>query len=478
MNARAPLVLVVPCLLSSLAGCVREETTPRVEARGGLMRTLGFALTDDGDLSTPAGDLLASFDAPVVGVYDSLEQYGTAHVAFDDSARDVASATVINAIDGSDLAYAVLFDPDVPWRYVVVAAHAGDLIAGAELLLDNDSAAALVVDEETGSGYLTDGGTLHVTSADLHSGGRLVAELSGGLVEVSLDSWPQDLFPFTEDGSELATASASGSGSFEAVWSERGEAAGSASFSIDVAGFGAFAADQASALPLDEVSTAIVLASSADPSTVVVALADTADLIAGASLSFDGFSTGAWLLADDGSQVAFTEGTLAITAASLLEGGMVSGTLSISGEGYVLPAEDYPSEGEGEGEDCSGIDTLADDFAPVTAYLDGGFGPGELPDGYDRMLTLTDGGNGMFGLLLSASVDFAAPAPYAFSVVDYQGRAWPAAALGLATCSQMIEVEGGTLTASVSNGRLAGTLDYGVAGVTRSVTFDAELIAP
>lgn len=480
MYARAPLVLVVPCLLSSLAGCVRGETNPHIEARGGLMHTLGFALTDDGDLSTPAGDLTASFDAPVVGIDDPLEQYGTAHVAFDDSARDVASATVIDAIEGSDLAYAVLFDPDVPWRYVVVAAHAAALVDGAELALDNDSAAALVVDEETGSGYLTDGGTLHVTSASLASGGRLVAELSGGLVEVSLDAWPQNLFPFTEDGSELEMAAAAGSGTFTALWSERGEAMGGASFSIDVAGFGAFSADQASAMPLDDVSTAIVLASSVDPSTIVVALADTADLVAGASLAFDGFSTGAWLLAEDGSQVAFTEGSLTIDAAALIEGGTVAGSLTVSGEGYVLPPDQYPSEGEGEGEgeDCTGIDTLASDFLPTTAYVDGGFGPGELPDGYDRVLTLTDGSNAMFGLLLPASVDLAVAAPYAFAMVDYQGRAWPAAALGLATCSQMIDVDSGTLTAATVDGRLSGTLEYSVAGAPRSVPFDAELVGP
>ena len=123
MYARAPLVLVIPCLLSSLVGCVRAERDPRIDARGGLMHTLGFALTDDGDASTPAGDLQASFDAPVVGVNDALEQYGSAHVAFDDAARDVASATVIGAIEGSDITYALLFEPDLPWRYVVVAGH-------------------------------------------------------------------------------------------------------------------------------------------------------------------------------------------------------------------------------------------------------------------------------------------------------------------------------------------------------------------
>ncbi len=479
MSARAPLVLALPCLIAGLVGCTRPGGDARVDPRGGLLSTLGFALTDDGDASTPAGDLQASFDAPVVGVDDELAAYGSAHVAFDDSARDVASAGVINAIDGSDLTYAVLFDPDVPWRYVVVAAHAADLVEGAELPLDNDSAAALVVDEETGSGYLTDGGTLRVTSASLSSGGRLVAELTGGLVEVTLDEWPQGLFPFTDDGSELSTAPASGSGTFDAAWSERGEAAGAASFTIEVDGFGAFAADQASAMPMDDVSTAIVLASSADPSTIVVALADTADLVAGAELSFDGFSTGAWLLAEDGTQVALTEGTLAITAASLADGGAVTGSLTVSGEGYVLPPDEYPAEGEGEGEeDCTGIDTLASDFAPVTAYVDGGFGPGELPDGYDRVLTLTDGGDGMFGLLLAESVDLAFAAPYAFASVDYEGRAWPAAALGLATCSQMVEVERGTLTAASAGGRLTGALEYVAGGATRTVTFDAELVAP
>ena len=478
MLARAPLVLVVPCLLTCLAGCTPSARGERIHVKGDLLHTLGFALTDDGDVSTPAGDLTAVFDAPVVGIDDPLEQYGTAHVAFDDAERDVASAAVTGAVDGSDIVYALLFDPDLPWRYVVVAAHGSALVAGAVLPLDNDSAAALVVDEETGSGYLTDGGTFSVTSVSLASGGTLVGQVSGGLVEVSLDAWPQNLFPFTEDGSELQTVAAVGTGSFDAVWSERGEATGTVSFSIDVASYGTFVADQASAMPLDDTSTAIVLASSADPDHFVVALADTADLVAGATLSFDGFSTGAWLLAADGSQVAFTEGSLAITAASLVDGGTVSGTLTVSGEGYVLPADEWSGEGEGEGEgeDCTGIETLASAFVPATAYVDSGFSPGEMPAGYDRVVTFTDGGQGMMGLLVAADVDFAVAAPYTFGTVDYDGRPWPAAALGLATCSQMIEVESGTLNASIATGRMAGTLDYSVAGVSRSVSFDVALV--
>jgi hypothetical protein len=152
MLSRAPLALVVPCLaslfVSQLAGC-----TPALDARkskikpaGPLLHELGFALSDDGDPSTDAGTLTSTFDSPVVDVDGSLESYGTAHVAFDDAARDVASATVIGAIAGTDLSYALLFDPDVPWRYVVVAVHADALVADATLALDNESAAALVVD--------------------------------------------------------------------------------------------------------------------------------------------------------------------------------------------------------------------------------------------------------------------------------------------------------------------------------------------
>lgn len=479
MLLRAPLVVVIPLLLSGITGCrLPTGPEPRIDARGQLLHTLGFALTDDGDASTPAGDLNATFDAPVVGVDDDLSAYGTAHVAFDDAARDLASAVVTDAVAGTDITYALLFDPDVPWRYVVVAAHQAALVDGAVLPFDNEAAAALVVDEETGSGYLADSGALTVTSASIASGGRLIAELSGSLHEVSLEEWPQNLFPFTEDGSELATVTAAGSGSFDALWSERGEASGSASFTLEMAGLGSFTADQAFAMPLDDVSTAIVLASAADSENVVVALADTAALAAGATLSFDGFSTGAWFLAADGSQVAFTEGTLTITSAELVDGGHVVGTLTIAGDGYVLPADEWSGEGEGEGEDCTGIDTLASGFAPASVYLEGGFGPGELPDGYDRMLTFADDGAGLLGLLVATDVDFASATPYSFASVDYQGRPWPAAVLGIATCSQMIEIESGTLTASLAAGRMTGELQYVVDGQARTLAIDVEAITP
>lgn len=478
MLSRAPLALAP--LLLMVAACPRAPIPEgSIDAHGRLLHTLGFALTDDGDASTPAGTLSASFDAPVVDLDDELSEYGSAHVAFDDGERELASATVIGAVDGSDVTYALLFDADVPWRYVVVAAHSADLVDGAVLDLDNESAAALVVDEETGSGYLADSGTLTVASAALTSGGRFAASLSGTLHEVSLQEWPQDLFPFTEDGSELETVNASGSGSFDALWSERGEQAGTASFSVDIDGVGTFSADQAYAMPLDELSTAVVLASSADPENIVVALADTASLVTGATLAFDGFSTGAWYLAADGSQVAFTEGTLSISAASLVEGGLVSGTLSIDGEGYVLPADEWSGEGEGEGEeDCTGLESLAAGFAPTSVYLESGFGPGEMPEGYDRVLTFADDGVGMLGLLVAVEVDFSAAAPYAFGSVDYEGRAWPAAVLGLATCSQMVEVESGVLEAQVADGRMSGQLSYVAEGQSRSLTLDVAMIAP
>lgn len=476
MLSRAPLAIAP--LLFVTAACQRAPIPEgSIDAQGRLLHTLGFALTDDGDASTPAGSVNASFDAPVVDMDDALADYGSAHVAFDDGERELASATVIGAIEGSDVTYALLFDADVPWRYVVVAAHAAALVDGAVLTLDNESAAALVVDEETGSGYLADSGTLTVVSAALVSGGHLSASVSGTLHEVSLEEWPQNLFPFTEDGSELETVSATGSGAFEALWSERGEQAGTAAFTLDIAGIGAFSADQAYAMPLDELSTAVVLASSADPENIVVALADTASLMAGATLAFDGFSTGAWYLAADGSQVAFTEGTLSITAASLVEGGLVSGTLSIDGDGYVLPADEWTGEGEGEGEeDCTGIESLAASFSPSSVYLESGFGPGELPEGYDRMLTFADEGMGMLGLLVAADVDFSVATPYTFGLVDYEGRQWPAAVLGLATCSQMLEVESGTLEAHIVDGQMSGQLSYVAEGQSRTLALDLAVV--
>jgi hypothetical protein len=489
MLSRVPLASISTSVLvlALASACAKPSAhdAPR-QPRAGVLSTLGFALENDGDPATPAGDLTATFDAPVVDLVTNsaatLDAYGTAHVAFDDGARDLASAAVLGAVSDTDVAYAVLFDADAPWRYVVVAAHAADLSSGAALALDNDQAAAIVVDELDGSAYVTTDGTLTITSASLEQGGRLVASVSGGLAEVTLESWPQNLFPFSDDDMEGETVTATGDGSFSAVWSERGDGGGSANFVLNVDGLTPFAADGAYAMPLESGSTAIVLTTASDPNRILVVAANNSALLADATIAFDGFASGAWLLEADGSQVAFTTGSLIITSATVEEGGTIEGSLHIDGVGYAMGADEFPGEGEGEGEgewqqDCTGLDTLASDFVPAFAYIDGNYADDDLPPGFDRVLYfMNDAEDAAFGLLLAVDVDLSASQPYLFSTLDLEGTPYPTAMMALVTCDDSIVVDSGSLSVSSIGEQLTGVLDATVSGAAHNWTFDVPLI--
>jgi hypothetical protein len=97
-----------------------------------------------------------------------------------------------------------------------------------------------------------------------------------------------------------------------------------------------------------------------------------------------------------------------------------------------------------------------------------------MPDGYDRMLTFTDDGMGMLGLVVATDADLAS---YAFASIDFEGRAYPAAVIGLATCAQYVEIESGALSATTTDdNRMTGTLDVIVAGAARTITLDVAII--
>ncbi|HEY4222917.1 MAG TPA: hypothetical protein VGO62_16280, partial [Myxococcota bacterium] len=391
-----------------------------------------------------------------------------------------------------------------PWRYVLVAAHAPDLVAGADVALDGNNAAALVVDENTGSGYLSQGGSLHVDSADLSVGGSLAGSLSTALVEVGLDTWPESLFPFTDSGDATTQANGTGAGTFNAIYSADGSSApGTASITVSVDGFPDFTGTTATVQPVDDTDSAILISDDSDRQLFAIFL-DNSAFTAG-TISLAGYAAGAELLEEDGTTIAFTAGSLTLTDATLSEGGAVNGSFSVDGSAYVIPADQggggtiscgsdadcgpggvcinaecgYAGEGEGEPEDCTGIDTLASTFTPAQVYIQTATPEDEMPAGYDRVLTFTDASDGMLGLIVSSDVDFHAGTPYSFGTVDFQGSSFPAAILGLATCSEPDSIDSGTLTATIDDAgtTMSGTLSYSIGGSERDLSFTASVIS-
>ncbi len=466
--------LAVPLLMSGCTPSSSPDRAPVERANAGVLSSMGFGLTDDGDPLTSSGTLSANFDAPVLdyNVASTVDDLGTAHVVFDDATRDVDSAAIIGAYPDSDVAYAVLFENEAPWRYVVVAAHESALIDGATILLDGENAAALVVDEETGSGYLSQSGTLTITSASLADGGALVGQVDAELVEVGLDAWPEALFPFSSDGAPSEQAPSTGGGPFDA-------GAGTASITVDVEGWPTFNGTVATQEPADDLTSFIVITGAADEGRrAFVIYVDNGALADGASLSLGGYVAGAALFEEDGTQLAFTAGSLDITASSPL-----AGNVSITGEAYVIPADQWSGEGEGEGEpfeeeDCTGLDAVASTFTPAHAYVEENLTAGELPEGYDTVITLADASDSsMLGVLVESGADYSTT----FGVVSYEGGEFPSAVLGLSTCSAYVDIDAGGLAADIVLGddgvseRMVGTLTYTVDGEARTIDLNVDV---
>lgn len=472
-------VSLVPLALLALVGAGCTPPPPdRAPERGGasVLSSMGFGLVDDGDAATSSGALTATFSAPVVGADGTLADLGTAHVNFTDSAgenvvRDIASATIVDAYPEGDIVYAVLFEQDAPWRYVVIAAHGAALQDGAVLALDGENAAALVVDEETGSGYLSSSGSLAIASASLIAGGVLTASIDVDLVEVGLDAWPESLFPFSNDGQPSEQAPASGAGSFDAPLDG---SAGTANVTVAVDGFAPFVGTVATLQPADQATSIIVVTDGLGRRAFAIFI-ENAALVAGTTVSLGGYTAGAALFEEDGTQLAFVDGTLTLDAVD----GHIAGSVNVVGDAWVIPAENGGGfEGEGESEDCTGIEALASTFAPAQVYVEEGIPADEMPAGYDKALTFTDGGNGMLGVLVESSVDLHVGGATAFTVVDYGGRPFPSAVLGLATCSQFLEIDSGSLDADIDDatGRMTGSLSYEVNGVSRTIALDVAVV--
>jgi hypothetical protein len=483
LQSRTSALLAFAALLASIAvplalgGCTpsassSRDRAPVDRANAGVLSSMGFGLTDDGDPLTSSGTLSATFDAPVLdyNVGSTVEALGTAHVVFDDATRDVDAAAIIGAYPDSDVAYAVLFENEAPWRYVVVAAHEGALTAGATITLDGESAAALVVDEETGSGYLSQSGTLTISTSSLVDGGTLVGAVDAELVEVGLDAWPEALFPFSSSGTPSEQAPSSGGGSFDT-------GTGTANVTVDVEGWPTFNGTFASQEPADDQTSFIVITGTSEERRAFVLYVDNGAIADGAALSLGGYVAGAALFEEDGTQLAFTAGSLAITTSSPL-----TGSVTITGEAYVIPADAWSGEGEGEPpfeeEDCTGLDALAATFAPSHVYVEEGLASNELPEGYDTVLTFADASeNSMLGMIVETGADYAT----SFGVVAYDGSTFPTAVLGLSTCNAYVEIDGGSLAADIVPGadgvseRMVGTLDYTVDGEARTLALDVDV---
>jgi hypothetical protein len=507
------LALPLACVAGALiAGGCAQSPPAHVNARAaghGVLDTMGFALVDDGDPSTPSGSVTATFNAPVAGSDGTISQPGTAHAAFtnpdgsDDGSKDLASAAIVGAYSDSDVVYAVLFDDQEPWRYVVVAAHSPAITNGADIALDGVNAAALVVDENGADGFLSSSGNLHVDSATLSVGGTFAGSVSATLVEVGLSSWPESLFPLTSDGSPSTRATASGTGTFSAAPATvatdpnappsaggTGTGAGTATVSVDVAGYSTFTGGPAS-LESADANDSVIVVEAGDASRRMLAIfVENGALTAGTTTSLAGFTAGAELLEDDGSQIAFVDGSLTID--SVASDGTVSGSFTLSGDAYVIPPDASQPTGpttcdpstqqcdpSQPTQDCSGLATIAATFTPANAMIQTAQPGDGFPAGFDRALVFLDAsGNDALGILLSSDVDLHAGAPYSFSTVDVDGRPMPVAFYSLSTCqSDATAVDSGSITATLDDttNTIAGSMAITVSGVERDMTFSVSV---
>jgi hypothetical protein len=471
--------------MATTSGCLpagNRSTQPADGVEGGLLSTMGFALTDDGDPGTPAGTLEATFQAPVIGVDEDLDTLGTAHVAFDDVARDIASAGIVDAYPGTDIVYVVLFQTDAPWRYVIVAAHAADLTEGNTIAFDGTTAAAITVDEVTASGYLATNGSLTITSAAVASGGSISGSLVAELSEVALETWPEGLFPLSTDGDgesgEILHATASGS--FEATFTlqmieEMPAASGVADVTVAVDDHDTFHGVRSVAAPIDVGMTAIVIEDES-AMNVLVLLVEDGFLVADGTAAFDGYSTGAWLLSSDGSQLALTTGSLHFDSADLVEGGSISGSISSDGEAWFLPPGGFSGDDgwdEPPPPSCGDLEESALSFVPTWVEIDE-LGEMEGFEGFDRALAFVDeGGSSGIGILLPPAIALEPGISYSYDLTPDMSIG-PVAFFGTATCEESAVIEGGMLTSTLdeTSGRLSGSISYVVNTETREITFD------
>lgn len=464
-----------------------EETraTPPTNIRDTtkILGNMGFTVQAVQDAPV-TGALAASFDAPVTNDVTPAENTGTAQVSVDGNARSLRSQTILHAYADSDLTYVVLFDDAAPDFYVVIAAHAADLVDGAALPLDGERATAIVVDESSGTGRLAQGGSFSVTHAQAVEGGVIQGSVTTELVDVTLDAWPENLLPLTEDGQPTERAAVTGQGSFSAVFSTSREpqSGGASDVSVDIAGIASITTSAASAFPIDDTQplTAIMLQDPSQPSRGLVIAVPTASLVDGAHITLGSLSAGAWIFLEDGTQVGAATGTLDIQSASLVEGGTVNGSITLSGNGYVMRCPDgncgEPVDEEPVPE-CTADGSALLTFVPAGAAFE--TAEGGLPPPFDRILWLMDEAQTSgIAVLLRDDENLADGADLALGTVDVGGRPMSNAVWFEEACQAGLEITSGALAldpVTTETQRLTGSLTVAVGAETRTIAVDAAL---
>jgi hypothetical protein len=441
---------------------------PNADLTSGVLSSLGFALTPSGEAGS-SRTLEASFAAPVldlaVNAEAVVETYGSASLSIDSVVREMSSMFILSSIEDNDTSYGIIFDETAPWVYALVAASEGSFTPGVTLSLDGELAAAIVVDEAAGTAYVSEEGTLSVTSAELVEGGQIVASLTSSLVEVVLAASPQDVDPFAPDPENVA---ASGSGRFDAPWRQ---GVGTTDLVITVDNYPPFTPNEVSSSTLGEgegQTTILLFTEAPEIARWLMVEVDTAALVPGTTIAIDGFLTRAELVGPNDTQISMT-GSLTLESVNLDEGGSIVGSLQVE-RGVVTP------QGEAPGVvDCEDIEGNIARFTPSEAKLFDGFPEGELPPDYDRLLGIFAQSGDFIQIALLRDVDLSVATPYAFSTLVFEGTSYPVAFLDVVGCGG-IEFDSGVLEAAIDGANLSGTLRVVRAGQEESWTFSVPLI--
>jgi hypothetical protein len=449
----------------------------------GLLPRLGIAASDADALHADeaddpielAGALTATFDAPVAAPDGTVEAFGTAQVTLDGVDLTLASGVLVDAAVGG-IAYAVLFDPDAPSTWVVVAAHASDLATGATLPLDGMAAAAIVLDELTGEARVALGGSLSLSAADLSEGGSVVGALSSDLVAVDLESWPHDLFPLADGapGELPSTAEASASGTFSVPFVATGDEPadlGTVDITAQADGLGIMTLTTGYAYEQGDGYDGAAFVD--DNSARMIALVmPPGAMTPGATIALDGGEAAAWWIEPDGSAWFFTSGSVTIDDATLASGGVVSGALSLSGEviygGHLHeePGDPYdPYDPPPDTSTCDQLAALPSMFTPASgAVLGAAELGGDLPPGYGQLLYLEDAARtAALQALIPAGADLAAGV--SLGQASSGGNTWPEAILASYGCeTDYVGLETASLVVTSTEAGLLVSADFTVDG--------------
>jgi len=470
--------LLVACSANPNA---REQTSaqPDTRAAQSLINRAGFALDETPPADAPsAGTLTASFRAPVV--VDDGSAPGTGSVTLDGTVAPVESLAVVEQVEEEGILYIILQNPQAPDRAVVVAARSIRVDAGTTLQLNNDDATALVVDGTTGEARLAVSGTFTVTQANLAVGGVVEASISANLVAVSLASWPQHLLPLTQDGEALERAAVAAAGSFVAPVGEDGAVTmGTANIPVTVDGIFSFTLVHAQFMPAarDLAENPLLILADADQSHLVLVEIPADALVAGADVALGTLTANAWIM-DQQTQVVVAAGSLHVDG--YVDGVELSGSVTLSADGYVFRCESGDCGGEEEPPPPScGADTVQSlvegfvaDAAGILQDANAGF-----PPGYNAMIYLWDSArDGGMAVLVPDTVNLAAGGQWSLAPTEVEGRPLEIGMIYAGSCDGVVPVESGTITVQpTSGGRLVAQLEYTASGVTRSLGVDAAL---